>query len=433
MQIDQLFEFVYVLIGKKQVTAKAMAQRFGVSVRTIYRWVEALSLSGIPLYSLKGRGGGIAISEKYSMDNTLLSEDERLAILSSLKALNALSGNPSSLPDANSKAVEKLSHLVTSDADWLQVDFAPWSPEGSEVRNLFSLLRDSILKKRQVSFDYFTGDGRSEKRIIHPWKLIFRGQAWYLWGWCTTRQAQRYFKLTRMRNVQMTGRTATIPKPAAPQKTLATMAPQETQTVPVTEPATTTQKTTAPSQDSAAYATKSASPAQRQNCADPSKKDSAAYATKSASSGQGRMPASPATKEPSVTEPAASATKLANSATKELRSPATVADPVASATISQPASSAQGAAASSTKSFPLLKIKARVAKEKIPYLLDSFICSQLVTHKDGSLTATFTAPESPWLCELLLGFGPQIKILSPKKIRETIIELSKSVTNLYKD
>lgn len=342
MQIDQLFEFVYVLIDKKQVTAKAMAQRFGVSVRTIYRWVEALSLSGIPLYSLKGRGGGIAISEQYAMDNTLLSEDERLAILSSLKALNALSGNPSSLPDANSKAVEKLSHLVTSDADWLQVDFAPWSPEVSEVRNLFSLLRDSILKKRQVSFDYFTGDGRSEKRIIHPWKLIFRGQAWYLWGWCTTRQAQRFFKLTRMRKVQMTGRTATIPKPTGPQKTLATMAPQETQS-------------------------------------------------------------------------------------------ATVADPVASATISQPASSAQGVAASATKSFPLLKIKARVAKEKIPYLLDSFICSQLVTHKDGSLTATFTAPESPWLCELLLGFGPQIKILSPKKIRETIIELSKSVTNLYKN
>ena len=96
MQIDQLFEFVYILIDKKQVTAKEMSEHFGVSVRTIYRWIEALSVSGVPLYSLKGRGGGIAISEKYALDKRILSEEERLAIVSSVKAFNSLSGNPAS-------------------------------------------------------------------------------------------------------------------------------------------------------------------------------------------------------------------------------------------------------------------------------------------------------------------------------------------------
>ena len=79
MQIDQLFEFVYILIDKKQVTAKEMSKHFGVSTRTVYRWLEALSLSGVPVYSLKGRSGGIAISENYKLDKTLLSEEERLA------------------------------------------------------------------------------------------------------------------------------------------------------------------------------------------------------------------------------------------------------------------------------------------------------------------------------------------------------------------
>ena len=73
MQIDQLFEFVYILIDKKQVTAKEMSKHFGVSTRTVYRWLEALSLSGVPVYSLKGRSGGIAISENYKLDKTLLS------------------------------------------------------------------------------------------------------------------------------------------------------------------------------------------------------------------------------------------------------------------------------------------------------------------------------------------------------------------------
>ena len=217
MQIDQLFEFVYILIDKKQTTASEMAKRFGVSTRTIYRWIDALSLSGVPVYSLKGRGGGIAISDKYALDKRILSEDERLAIVSSLKAFNSLAGNPASAVNVNIKAAEKISGLVTKDADWLEVDFSPWSPEGHEVHQIFGTLRSSILKKRQVSFDYFRGDGQTEQRLVHPWKLIYKGQAWYLQGWCNTRKEERFFKLTRMRNVSMTSRTATITSSTFPE------------------------------------------------------------------------------------------------------------------------------------------------------------------------------------------------------------------------
>ena len=308
MQIDQLFEFVYILIDKKQVTAKEMSKRFGVSTRTIYRWIEALSLSGIPVYSLKGRSGGIAISENYKLDKTLLSEEERLAIVSSVKALESLSGNPASLVNANLKAAEKLSHIVQSDTDWLEVDFAPWSPEGSEVRNLFGTLRDSILKKRQISFDYFTGDGRSEKRMVHPWKLIFRGQSWYLHGWCTSRKAERFFKLTRMRNLVLTSKSANITRSEA-----------------VAEPA--------------------------------------------------QLP---------------------------------------------------------EYSAPLIQIKAKITEEKLSYLMDSFICSEIKTQKNGCVNVTFTAPDTSWLCEILLSFGPQIKIQSPARLKNKIAEMAEKISQLYK-
>ena len=310
MQIDQLFEFVYILIDKKQTTANEMAKRFGVSTRTIYRWIDALSVSGVPVYSLKGRGGGIAISEKYALDKRILSEEERLAIVSSLKAFNTLAGNPASAVNANLKAAEKISGLVTTDSDWLEVDFSPWSPEGSEVNQLFGTLRECILKKRQVAFDYFRGDGKTEHRIVHPWKLIYKGQAWYLQGWCTTRNAERFFKLTRMRNISMTSRTATITR----------------QTIPNT----------------------SSSSSQQEN-----------YKT------------------------------------------------------------------------PLIQIKAKVSSHKISYLLDTFICSEVLTHKDGSITATFTAPDVDWLIDMLLSFGPDLKILSPKSVRDKILTLAKEVLKTY--
>ena len=309
MQIDQLFEFVYILIDKKQTTASEMADRFGVSTRTIYRWIEALSVSGVPVYSQKGRGGGIAISEKYALDKRILSEEERIAIVSSVKAFNNLTGNPASAVNANFKAAEKISGLVATDTDWLEVDFSPWSPEGSNVRQLFATLRECILKKRQVSFEYFRGDGKTEQRLVHPWKLVYKGQAWYLQGWCTTRKAERFFKLSRMRNISMTGRAATITR----------------------------------------------------------------YS---------------------------------------------VSD-VNSQSENQPAKSS------------LITIKAKVSNNKISYLLDTFICSEVLPNKDGSITASFTVPDDPWLQDLLLGFGPDLKILSPKSLRQRIINLAQDVLKNY--
>ena len=304
MQIDQLFEFVYVLIDKKQATAKEMAKRFGVSTRTIYRWMEALSVSSVPVYALKGRGGGIAIEESYTLDKRLFSEEERLAIVSSVKALGSLGGNFAGT--AASKVALKLSSLSKNDADWLEVDFAPWSPEGSEVRTLFATLRDSILKKRQVIFDYCSTQGEVERRTAQPWKLVFRGQAWYLYAWCEQKKDERFFKLSRMRNARQTARAVTA----------------------------------VPKEKSAPY------------------------------------PASP--------------------------------------------------------NPQMIKVKATVAAQKISFLLDAFVCQEMKVRKDKSASVVFTAPDEPWLCDFLLSFGPDLKVLSPESIKKKVLSLAKETAKVYK-
>ena len=82
-------------------------------------------------------------------------------------------------------AITKIQSLFRTGAektDWIQVDFAPWNPKGAEVRTLFAQLKNAILSQRQIQFDYFSSAGKCGTRTVQPQKLIFRGQAWYLYG-----------------------------------------------------------------------------------------------------------------------------------------------------------------------------------------------------------------------------------------------------------
>ena len=72
MQINRLFEIVYVLLRQKTATAKELAERFDVSQRTIYRDIDTLSLAGIPLYTEKGKGGGISLLPSVIYSSLLL-------------------------------------------------------------------------------------------------------------------------------------------------------------------------------------------------------------------------------------------------------------------------------------------------------------------------------------------------------------------------
>ena len=80
MQINRLFEIVYLLLEKDTITAKELAQQFGVSVRTIYRDIDILSTAGIPVYTNKGKGGGISLLENFVLDKLILSEEEQKAL-----------------------------------------------------------------------------------------------------------------------------------------------------------------------------------------------------------------------------------------------------------------------------------------------------------------------------------------------------------------
>lgn len=197
LQIGRLFEIVYLLLDKHKMTAAELATHFEVSPRTIYRDIELLSEAGIPVYMSKGKGGGIALLPEYVLNKAVLTAQEKRELLASLSAVEAVA------PAQTVAVLGKLSALLGKpEADWIEVDFSSWG--GVETQTVqWETLKTAILNKNQVCFLYSNGKGETAKRKVEPLKLCFKGQGWYLYGYCHTRQAERFFKLTRMRKLEL--------------------------------------------------------------------------------------------------------------------------------------------------------------------------------------------------------------------------------------
>lgn len=209
MQINRLFEIIYLLLNKKFTTANELAEHFEVSVRTIYRDIDTLSLAGIPIYALQGKGGGISLLEHYVLDKSVLSEREQNEILYALQSLTV-----TQVPEAD-KILAKLSSLFKkSRTNWIEVDFSPWGSDDKGFSQ-FTLIKDAILSHKIIEFNYFGSSGEKTARRVEPMKLIFKINAWYLQAFCLTRNELRMFKIVRMADVQITEDlfTQMIPEP----------------------------------------------------------------------------------------------------------------------------------------------------------------------------------------------------------------------------
>jgi len=197
MQTDRLFEIVYCLLGGKSVTAGELAERFGVSKRTIYRDIDVLSVSGIPVRTRNGNGGGISILDDFVLNKSVLNERDQNEILSALQGLSTVK------TDETVQVLRKLSSFFSRSApNWFEVDYASWGHGGGG--HLFPLIKAAIFEKRLAEFDYYNSYGEKRHRRVEPIQLWFKSRSWYLRGFCLTKQDLRLYKLTRIKNLVVT-------------------------------------------------------------------------------------------------------------------------------------------------------------------------------------------------------------------------------------
>lgn len=203
MAMERLFEMVYLLMERPSITAKELAERFEVSTRTVLRDVDTLSKAGVPIYTIQGRGGGIALMEGYVLNKFLLTEGEQQEVLFALKALTAVKAMDTQ------GTLDKVQTLFQKhNTDWIQVDFSPWGT-GPKEKEKWQLVKEAVLHKRLLAFDYYNRYGQKNHRLIEPGRVVYKAHSWYIQGYCTKKKDWRIYKLSRMKNLEIQEETFT--------------------------------------------------------------------------------------------------------------------------------------------------------------------------------------------------------------------------------
>jgi predicted DNA-binding transcriptional regulator YafY len=106
MRIDRMLSITVMLLNRDRVSARELAEKFEISIRTVYRDIEAINLAGIPVISYPGNSGGFGIMENYRLDRQLLTLNDMLGILTALKGVNSALMTPHSIrPSRRSAAL----------------------------------------------------------------------------------------------------------------------------------------------------------------------------------------------------------------------------------------------------------------------------------------------------------------------------------------
>lgn len=206
MKLDRLLAIVMLLLNRKQMSAKELAEYFEVSQRTIYRDIESITQAGIPIVSYMGTDGGFGIMENYKLKKNFLTEDEISSILTALKSIDTTIGNRQV-----SSTLEKMKGMLPDEAlssDGarsfpIHIDYSSWNNGGAEKERL-RLLNRAIDEKRAVSFEYVNIKGEDTLRTVEPLSLILKDFAWYMHGYCRIKDDYRLFKVRRMSNISVT-------------------------------------------------------------------------------------------------------------------------------------------------------------------------------------------------------------------------------------
>jgi len=200
---DRLFQIVNYMQGRRlAITAQDIAREFNVSVRTIYRDVQDLILTGVPI---TGEAGvGYLIDKSHCLPPMALEVGELETLM--LGAAMVSSYTDAAMAKSAKKLVQKLKVALNEKDRATFAGTALFAPPSATLIPWtvdFSSLRAAIRSKHKVRLDYEDQNGEHTKRTVWPLAMSFWGQTWLLLAWCELRQDHRNFRLDRMASAEV--------------------------------------------------------------------------------------------------------------------------------------------------------------------------------------------------------------------------------------
>lgn len=203
-RLSRLTAILTQLQTKKIVTATELAARFSVSVRTIYRDIRALEQAGVPVVTEEGKG--YSLMEHYSLPPVMFTESQANALI--LAEQLVLRNKDASFITDYSEAIDKikavLKHTVKDKANLLatRTRFDQNIRRERTSSNL-SALQFALTNFSLTKIEYQNEAGKASSRRIEPFALLSTQENWLLVAWCRLRKEFRYFRLDRIKSLEV--------------------------------------------------------------------------------------------------------------------------------------------------------------------------------------------------------------------------------------
>lgn len=204
---DRLYALVEELraVAPRPRSARWLAERFEVSVRTVERDISALQQGGVPIWAEPGRAGGYCVSREHTLPPVNFTPQEAMAMAVALQSMGA-----APFRSAAETAMRKLVFAMGGDDAQVardlatRVHFLRDEPVPERVPRLIS---DALAHPRVLRIDYGDRAGARTTREVEPLGYVESSGAWYLIAWCRMRDGIRAFRIDRVLDVAVTAET----------------------------------------------------------------------------------------------------------------------------------------------------------------------------------------------------------------------------------
>lgn len=209
---DHMLSILWTLSQGRRVTAAELSERLEISIRSVYRYIDSLCASGVPVLAEAGPGGGYSLPEHFTAAPLFFADDELRALVQSAAFARA-GGYP--YTEALDRAVAKLKHYTNDDQLQLiqrhETGFGVIPSPSVPAAELLAGLEHAAAHGQTLTIRY-AGQGRPQQdRNIDPYGLVYWKGSWYLVGFCHLRGEIRSFRADRIAGSAPTGGTFVRP------------------------------------------------------------------------------------------------------------------------------------------------------------------------------------------------------------------------------
>ncbi len=194
---DRLFEIIQIIRRRKLTRAADLAGELEVSERTIYRDIQDLMTSGVPI---EGEAGvGYILHDGFDMPPLMFKETEIEALVLGARIVESWADPV--LSTAASDVIAKVKAVIPERLQTYMANTALLAPEHTYIEPIsFEMpdMRQAIRQKLKVKFSYHDASGSGSERTVRPLSLAYFGPVWLLAAWCELRNDFRTFRLDRI-------------------------------------------------------------------------------------------------------------------------------------------------------------------------------------------------------------------------------------------